>query len=212
MHLECLANYLAELSLLEYSMLCYAPSLVAASAIFLANFILLPSKRPWVCVLQITITFVITLPCYTGLLTHPFFSVFICWFRNQNATLQHYTLYQPSDLRDCVKELHRLCCNSQSSSLPAIREKYSQHKVRKISQSFLSHTSCQLVHKGMSSLKVTFVFVEFCLSINMSRRSTARQQYLQSTKLKGTKFTLLFQCSVGWTSGDLTCSSFFPTL
>ncbi|KAF3447024.1 hypothetical protein FNV43_RR12204 [Rhamnella rubrinervis] len=94
MQLECLANYLAELSLLEYSMLCYAPSLIAASAIFLANFILLPSKRPW------------------------------------NSTLQHYTHYQPQDLYDCVKDLHRLCCNSHSSSLPAIRDKYSQHKYK----------------------------------------------------------------------------------
>ncbi|OVA05721.1 Cyclin [Macleaya cordata] len=45
--LECLANYVAELSLLEYGMLCYSPSLIAASAIFLARFILLPTKRPW---------------------------------------------------------------------------------------------------------------------------------------------------------------------
>ncbi|XP_038902412.1 cyclin-A1-1-like [Benincasa hispida] len=49
MQLECLASFLAGLSLLEYNMLCYAPSLVAASAIFLAKFILLPTKRPWVC-------------------------------------------------------------------------------------------------------------------------------------------------------------------
>lgn len=48
MQLECLANYVAELSLLEYTMLHYAPSLIAASAIFLAKYILLPSKRPWV--------------------------------------------------------------------------------------------------------------------------------------------------------------------
>ncbi|XP_068340073.1 cyclin-A1-4-like [Pyrus communis] len=98
MQLECLANYIAELSLLEYSMLCYAPSLIAASAIFLANYILLPSKRPW------------------------------------NATLHHYTLYQPSDLRDCINALHRLCCDSQTSSLPAIREKYSQHKYKYVAK------------------------------------------------------------------------------
>lgn len=98
MQLECLANYIAELSLLEYSMLCYAPSLIAASAIFLANYILLPSKRPW------------------------------------NATLHHYTLYQPSDLLDCINALHRLCCDSQTSSLPAIREKYSQHKYKYVAK------------------------------------------------------------------------------
>ncbi|KAF8390830.1 hypothetical protein HHK36_023129 [Tetracentron sinense] len=90
--LECMANYLAELSLIEYSMLCYSPSLIAASAIFLAKYILLPSKRPW------------------------------------NSTLTHYTLYQTSELCDCVKALHHLCCNCHHTSLPAIRDKYSQHK------------------------------------------------------------------------------------
>lgn len=100
MHLECLASYLSELSLLEYSMLCYAPSLIAASAIFLAKFILNPSKRPW------------------------------------TITMEHYTLYKLSDLRDSVKALHRLCCNSNSSSLPAIREKYSQHKYKFVAKKY----------------------------------------------------------------------------
>ncbi|XP_052306503.1 cyclin-A1-1 isoform X2 [Populus trichocarpa] len=100
MQLECLANYIAELSLLEYSMLCYAPSLVAASAIFLAKYILLPSKRPW------------------------------------NSTLQHYTLYEPVDLSDCVKDLHRLCCGNHNSTLPAIREKYSQHKYKFVAKKY----------------------------------------------------------------------------
>lgn len=96
--LECLANYIAELSLLEYSMLCYAPSLIAASAIFLAKYILTPSNRPW------------------------------------DSTLQHYTRYQASDLVQCVKDLHLLCCNSPSSSLPAVREKYSQHKYKYVAK------------------------------------------------------------------------------
>ncbi|XP_065848236.1 cyclin-A1-1-like [Euphorbia lathyris] len=100
MQLECLANYISELSLLEYTMLSYAPSLIAASAIFLAKYILFPSKRPW------------------------------------NSTLQHYTLYQPSDLGDCVKELHRLCCNGNNSTLPAIREKYSQHKYKFVAKKY----------------------------------------------------------------------------
>ncbi|KAJ6681616.1 CYCLINS [Salix koriyanagi] len=100
MQLECLANYIAELSLLEYTMLCYAPSLVAASAIFLAKYILLPSKRPW------------------------------------NSTLQHYTLYEPVDLCHCVKDLYRLCCGSHNSTLPAIREKYSQHKYKFVAKKY----------------------------------------------------------------------------
>ncbi|XP_057728927.1 cyclin-A1-1-like isoform X1 [Arachis stenosperma] len=98
LQLECLTNYIAELSLLEYSMLCYAPSLIAASAIFLAKFILSPSTKPW------------------------------------NATLKHYTQYQPSDLCSCVRDLHRLCCNNPNSNLPAIREKYSQHKYKNVAK------------------------------------------------------------------------------
>uniref|UniRef100_A0A804REZ7 B-like cyclin n=1 Tax=Zea mays TaxID=4577 RepID=A0A804REZ7_MAIZE len=47
LHLEFLANYIAELSLLEYSLLSYSPSLIAASAIFLARFVLQPTKYPW---------------------------------------------------------------------------------------------------------------------------------------------------------------------
>ncbi|CAD6238870.1 unnamed protein product [Miscanthus lutarioriparius] len=92
LHLEFLANYIAELSLLEYNLLSYPPSLIAASAIFLARFILQPTKYPW------------------------------------NSTLAHYTQYKPSELSDCVKVLHRLCSVGSGSNLPAIREKYSQHK------------------------------------------------------------------------------------
>ena len=47
----------------------------------------------------------------------------------QNSTLAHYTQYKPSELRDCVKALHRLLSVGLASNLPAIREKYSQHKV-----------------------------------------------------------------------------------
>ncbi|GMY06695.1 cyclin-A1-1-like isoform X1 [Fagus crenata] len=108
LQLECLANYIAELSLLEYNMLCHAPSLIAASAIFLANYLLFPSERPW------------------------------------NSTLQHYTLYQPSDLCDSVKDLHRLCCDSHSSSLPAVREKYSQHKYKYVAKKYCPHDTSRV--------------------------------------------------------------------
>ncbi|XP_006351138.1 cyclin-A1-4 isoform X3 [Solanum tuberosum] len=102
--LEHLASYIAELSLLEYNMLSYAPSLIAASAIFLAKYILLPSVKPW------------------------------------NSTLRHYTLYQPSDLQDCVMALHSLCCNNNNSSLPAVREKYSQHKYKFVAKKYCPPT------------------------------------------------------------------------
>ncbi|CAH9064309.1 unnamed protein product [Cuscuta epithymum] len=104
LQLDHLASYLAELSLLEYDMLSYAPSLVAASAIFLARFMLCPSKKPW------------------------------------NTTMRHYTLYQPSHLRECVMALHSFCCNSHHSSLPAVREKYSQHKYKFVAKKFCPST------------------------------------------------------------------------
>lgn len=100
MQLDCLSNYVAELSLLEYGMLQYAPSLTAASAIFLAKYMLSPSQNPW------------------------------------NSTLKHYTLYEPSDLHDCVKALHQLCLSSHSSGLPAIKEKYSQHKYKFVAKKY----------------------------------------------------------------------------
>lgn len=90
---ECMSNYLAELSLGDYAMLCYSPSLIAASSVFLARFILSPSRTPW------------------------------------NSTLQHFTLYKPQDLTECVRALHGLCCDdSLNGGLPAIRVKYSQLK------------------------------------------------------------------------------------
>ncbi|XP_074562039.1 cyclin-A1-4-like [Curcuma longa] len=104
LQLEFLASYVAELSLLEYSMLRYAPSLVAASAVFLAKFILQPTKTPW------------------------------------NATLSHYTLYKPSELSDCIKALHGLLCTSTGNGLPAIREKYSQHKYKFVAKKYCPAT------------------------------------------------------------------------
>lgn len=45
--LELLANYLAELTLVEYNFLKFLPSLIAASAIFLARWTLNQSEHPW---------------------------------------------------------------------------------------------------------------------------------------------------------------------
>lgn len=45
---EFMSYYLAELSLLEYCCLKFLPSLVAASVVFLARFIIWPDLQPWV--------------------------------------------------------------------------------------------------------------------------------------------------------------------
>lgn len=46
--LEFLANYLAELTLMEYTFLRFLPSLTAASAVFLARWTLDQTDQPWV--------------------------------------------------------------------------------------------------------------------------------------------------------------------
>lgn len=50
--LEFLANYLAELALVEYSFLQFLPSRVAASAVFLARWTLNHSEHPWTTTLE----------------------------------------------------------------------------------------------------------------------------------------------------------------
>ncbi|KAJ7966559.1 Cyclin [Quillaja saponaria] len=52
LQLEFLAYYLAELSLLDYNLVKCSPSLVAASVIFLAKFIIYPKRHPWSSALQ----------------------------------------------------------------------------------------------------------------------------------------------------------------
>jgi hypothetical protein len=45
---EFLCSYLAELSLLDYNCVKFLPSMVAASVVFLARFMLSPKTHPWV--------------------------------------------------------------------------------------------------------------------------------------------------------------------
>lgn len=52
LQLEFLGYYLAELSLLEYSCVKFLPSMVAASVMFLARFIIQPKIHPWNSALQ----------------------------------------------------------------------------------------------------------------------------------------------------------------
>ncbi len=69
LNLEFLGNFLAELTLVVYSFLQYLPSLIAASAVFLAKLTLDPTVHPWVS-MNIFIFFITflsclrTFPCY----------------------------------------------------------------------------------------------------------------------------------------------------
>ncbi|KAJ0770283.1 putative cyclin domain-containing protein [Helianthus annuus] len=90
--LEYLANYLAELTLTEYSFLKFPPSLIAASAVFLAKWTLDQVEHPW------------------------------------NPTLEHYTNYKASKLKETVLALQDIQLNKEAT-LHAIRQKYMQNKV-----------------------------------------------------------------------------------
>ncbi|XP_004498706.2 cyclin-A2-2 [Cicer arietinum] len=94
--LEFLANYLAELSLVEYSFLQFLPSKIAASAVLLARWTLHQSEHPW------------------------------------NPTLEHYTNYKASELKNTVLALLDLQLNTEGCCLNAVREKYKQQKFKSV--------------------------------------------------------------------------------
>lgn len=49
-------------------------------------------------------------------------------------TLEHYAQYTAQDIKGCVQALHEVYVASRrSTTLPAIREKYSQHKFKCVS-------------------------------------------------------------------------------
>ncbi|XP_057978797.1 putative cyclin-A3-1 isoform X1 [Malania oleifera] len=47
-----------------------------------------------------------------------------------NSSLQHYSGYKPSDLKECVLIIHALQLSRRGGSLQAVREKYKQHKFK----------------------------------------------------------------------------------
>lgn len=53
-----------------------------------------------------------------------------------NSTLQHYTGYKVSDMRDCISAIHDLQLNRKGCTLAAIREKYNQPKFKCVANLF----------------------------------------------------------------------------
>lgn len=91
----------------------------------------------------------------------------------QNSTLAHYTQYKPSELSNCVKALHRLFSVGPGSNLPAIREKYSQHKVIE------PCSPVSWVNNTVASTNA-ILFLSF-LSTNLSQRSSVQHQFLRNS-------------------------------
>lgn len=52
-----------------------------------------------------------------------------CW----SETLAYYTQYQPHELNDCIREMHRCFKNAAQNSLQAVREKYSHSRYLRVS-------------------------------------------------------------------------------
>lgn len=123
--LEFLANYLAELTIVEYGFLKFLPSVIAASAVFLARWTLNQSDHPWVCISVILLV----------LEVFPFVSMKNLSEENvhvyflQTPTLEHYTSYKTSQLQTSVIALEDLQLNTKGCCLNAIREKYRHQKV-----------------------------------------------------------------------------------
>lgn len=166
--LELLGNFFAELTLVDYGSLKFPPSVIAASAVFLAKRTLWPDTHPWVsaswartrdwrlriCLRRLCHTqpYYSTVPVLAsgwgtplyarhsaatpGYWTRLYpeselsFALLVTLFCGlQTSTLQHYSSYTPSYLKECIQNLHDLHCNKRRCTLPAIREKYRQAKV-----------------------------------------------------------------------------------
>ncbi|CAJ1973438.1 unnamed protein product [Sphenostylis stenocarpa] len=94
---EFLGCYLAELSLLDYDCLKFLPSIMAASAVFLARFIISPEMHPWALNVE-------------NLL--------------QTSSLCECAGYKAVELKECVLILHDLYLSRKAMSFKAVREKY----------------------------------------------------------------------------------------
>lgn len=65
-------------------------------------------------------------------------------YLSQNPTLEHYTRYKASELKNTVLELQELQLNKKGGMLSAIREKYKQPKVK--NRRFLTKKLAQYQH------------------------------------------------------------------
>ena len=99
LEMEYLANYLAELTLIDYGFLNFLPSVIAASAAFLSRWTLDQSSHPWVRLFPFT-----SLRSRACIWKCDFFILHV----QQNPTLEHYTSYKASDLKTTILALQRL--------------------------------------------------------------------------------------------------------
>jgi hypothetical protein len=83
----------------------------------------------------------------------------------QNSSLSYYTHYTPSELCGCVRVLHRLFCFGPGRDLPAIREKYSQHRVSVSNIRVLAdenYVLCLIFYSGAKCPTLYLLSVQIC--------------------------------------------------
>lgn len=123
-------QYLCELTLQEYSMLKYPPTMISASAVLLSRLSLhddrrssyLTSEPAWV-----------RDAAYCGALlvsiTHRYLAS-----AAQTVNHVHFTGYKREELMGCVKALHAIHRKAPTNTLQAVREKYSHSPYMAVSK------------------------------------------------------------------------------
>jgi hypothetical protein len=98
------------------------PSVVAASAVFVARLTLDPDSNTWVWSSSMT---------FKALLLHQLLwnGDSFCFVWLQSKKLQAVTGYRPFELKDCITAIHDLQLSRKGQSWNAIRDKYKQHRV-----------------------------------------------------------------------------------
>jgi len=124
--IEFLSFYLAELSLLDYGCIRFLPSIIAASALFLARFIISPKVHPWV-----SIYLMDSASCFSlKEEKYSCFEKFKLHHLLQTSSLHEWSGYKPFELKDCVLTLHDLYFSRKAASFRSVRDKYKQCKVK----------------------------------------------------------------------------------
>jgi len=141
LELEYLANYLAELTLIDYGFLNFLPSAIAASVVFLARWTLDQSNHPWVHIFSVLHLFTFCVLKYT-----PEIWLHLCFW--QNPTLEHYSSCKTSELKTIVLAIQDLQLKTNGFHPSAMRMKSRQEKVinwTKYTEDLMHGLFCSLV-------------------------------------------------------------------
>lgn len=122
--LECLTQYLCEMTLQDYRFLIYLPSMLSSCALYLAMHTLIAPHIPVVVGSQRSSNDA------SNSATRVAPGVPALW----SSLLQHHTQYSEEELDACVRDLHALSIGNPNSKYRAVRKKFSQKKWCEVSK------------------------------------------------------------------------------